>query len=239
MKESLNRLVAWAKAHPYAAAGIIGGVILVAWFLSKRSGGAVSLDENAAANNQSIDSGGGGLGSWPGGDSGSGTSSDLGSGTAGGGIDIPSSSIPSNPHTGNESPSLPNVPIAATPAVHPVVSQAAAPVTSSLAVPGVPGRDITTGSKDGKQQDDSHPRGKVKFTPPKRDTKFDSARTPAQDHGKGKYFTGFADGIWFVNGWPVTVATLPGGGTTNILPGGRAASNQALGIGPGQKKRGK
>lgn len=36
MKESAQRIIAWAKAHPWLAALIVGAVILVGWFVYKR-----------------------------------------------------------------------------------------------------------------------------------------------------------------------------------------------------------
>jgi hypothetical protein len=39
MKESLQKIVAWAKEHPWLAAGIVGVVILLAWWASRSSGG--------------------------------------------------------------------------------------------------------------------------------------------------------------------------------------------------------
>lgn len=39
MKESFERIVAWAKAHPALAILIVGGVVLLAYLVYKRSGG--------------------------------------------------------------------------------------------------------------------------------------------------------------------------------------------------------
>lgn len=39
MKESFQRIIAWAKAHPLLAVLIVGGVVLLAYLVYKRSGG--------------------------------------------------------------------------------------------------------------------------------------------------------------------------------------------------------
>lgn len=99
MKESLQRIVAWAKAHPYYAAAILVGVIFLAW-LTYRRGGFGGGDSGAGftpavpggdnASDPLSTDGSGGLPPLPGGGSGGGDlPSDSGSGGGSGGGDLP------------------------------------------------------------------------------------------------------------------------------------------------------
>ena len=61
MKESIERITVWAKAHPALAVGIVAILIVIGYLIYKKTGGtAVTTPTGAAADTSGASSGGGG-----------------------------------------------------------------------------------------------------------------------------------------------------------------------------------
>lgn len=228
MKERLARIAAWAKAHPWQTALILGAVILLGYLVYKRSGGgggggssaggAVSEPETPSP----IQSGIPDLGS---------ISSPV---TSGGLSSTPSTETEMNPVTGS-SVSIPK-PSRVTPpgnlgsfgsdAWSPDFSASVTALTSPVAasvsegtVKGVTPSKLKSGQLA----------ANVKKNNPlaQRVANQTKGQTPAQALGKGRLYTGYINGQYYVNGFPVGSSPIPG---TVTLPGGRVASKEILNI---------
>jgi hypothetical protein len=247
LKESIGNIKAWVKAHPWAAAGIIGAVILLAIYMARRVGsgsgsGPVSIDTGGAA----TDAGGGGtLDSLLTGGGYTDVVSDLA--TSASPTPTPSKadnvpdvtpaqmnrSIQSIPASLSESFNLP-------PSVtNPVLIGTAAALNTAGIIPSALASAGSIGSRD--MTGDTHIRTPiesikvmpmptaVKLTEKKsgnqggggnKGGKTQEPDTPAMRVGKGRHFTGAYKGITYINGYPALNVNLLG---SNPVSGGVAA----------------
>lgn len=201
MNESLQRVVEAAKKHPYMTAGIVGGVILLAWWMSKnKADSSVEINPGSMLGNGSGSGSGGSLGS-----------TDSGSIPL---FPIPTESVPTNPFTGSGSSNdLPSIPSDTW-----FDSGLGLPSIPALQVPGGGSVFSGNGSGMGPGSKGSESRTRPQSTPATpaptgtrggrnmdRDTSRDTSNmTPAQLVGKGRRFTGWFNGIAYINGYPVT-----------------------------------
>ncbi len=261
MREYFQKIIAWAKAHPWLAAGILGGIVLVLWLAIRNGwfGGGGGDGETAAV----PDGGGGGIGATP----------DLSnlpdmSALPGGGIgtapnpipvginmpaspsSLPASStfsdLPSYPTEGSyaggyplassQGATLAEIGAPSPQVIQSSVSQAVAKIAKSASQ----GSNNTPSSdaikKSVSQVSNNIANSYKQQKPPKEDKKNNkskspspvviqssvtdamakiaggasqgtsqnksSGKTPAQLLGKGKNFTGWINGVHYVNGYP-------------------------------------
>jgi hypothetical protein len=235
LKQSVQNIQTWVKAHPWAAAAIIGGVILLAFYMSKKVGSSGAVNVGSA---EETSSSGGPLDSLGSGSSGGGFGNVLSSLGESASPDIntsaPVTSIPSM--TGqslNEALASPVPRLSSSFSIPPSVSAPAIVGLAGLESAG-PGPGSVSGLGSGPGPGVGISKRVAKNNPLKKEAikKQTAAKTPAMSHGRGQHFTGWADGIYFVNGWPVSASPIPG---TVIMPGGRTASNDILGLSGGSK----
>jgi hypothetical protein len=216
IKQSVENIKGWVKAHPWAAAAIIGAVILLAFYASKRArsgSGSVDISGGTAKD----ESGGGGLDALGGGGFGD-VMSQLSSSASPEPTPAASTSIPSmtGESMGAEIPFIPSL-------------SEAFSIPASVSSPALVGESGILSQGNGVKPGKGIA-ARVAKTPlgKKSQEMRTAAKTPAMQHGKGQHYTGYADGIYFVNGYPLTAAEgLP---QTMIMPGGRAASLDVLGM---------
>jgi len=238
LKQSAENIQAWVKAHPWAAAAILGAVILLAIYTAKKRGGEpVTVAAPSQEETGSLDSlGGGSFGGLSDalGQLGESASPPVWSETSGKAKNRKADSGPvmtgTDMHTKiqtvpslSESFNLPdNITSPVLIGAGGLLDQAGLTGGSTESVtapqPAQPGKGIAERVK--------------KNNPLAKNRPSDSARTPAQALGKGRYFTGYINGIYYISGYPVTSSPIPG---TVTLPGGRVASTQILGLGTGTK----
>jgi len=238
LKQSASNIVAWAKSHPWLAAAIIGGVVLLAYWASKNVGSGSS----------------GGLEIGPGEDE---SPLDAGGGSAGGGLaDVisqlgQSASSPS-PSPITSSPSMTPGSMWEDIAEIPTLSDsfglpagidspvytgdAGALARTGLTVPNtsiLPGGRVASNAILESGTSGVRPAQPLKKPRRKTPAGGDGNRTPAMLVGKGRHFTGYHLGIYYVNGYPVSTPTSINGVPSVVMPGGRVASTQILGLVPG------
>ena len=262
LKQSFTNIRAWVKEHPYAAVAILGGVIFLGWYASKhaRAGdGPLSISAPSEAESPAtLDSLGGGLGGGGFAD----ILSDLNTSASPIPTPSPVTSIPTMTGAGMGSSLSPIPSLSQTfglPASvsNPVLVSGAGSAQGIATAPaGLSGpqilNGITTytmpggraasaqilGLEDKAGQKHKAPgkgiKERVQKNNPLAKAGKGSGKTPAQLVGKGRFFTGVYQGIYYINGYPITSGPLPG---TSTLPGGRAASNQILGLGGSDKER--
>lgn len=244
LKQSAANIVAWAKAHPWAAAAIIGVVILAAWYAAKSAGaGAGSSGQPVTIDAGSAADGPGQLGSLGGSASG-------GLGSVLGQLGDSASPTPSLPAIPSPAPSLTpgsmfeDLSYTPSPADS-FLPEAITPLAGMKA--GLDGAGTSLGSLGGRLMDNSHTRSvpapaapsvkpgkgigdRVNVNNPlAKKGKNTANQTPAMALGKGRHFTGYINGMYYVNGYPVESVNV-GGVSSVILPGGRAASASILGL---------
>lgn len=246
MKESIERIKAWAQKHPYLAAAILLGVGLLAYLAIKRGGGGGGFGGNgseAAPEPSPTGETGLPLGLGSGGDN----------GTSGGGFQPVETSPEQTSPAGLEVytpgpmkyPTIPEI----SPSGYPMLD--GSPITSpsmSMLVSSSTGQAVTNEPKaqsmapkvtsakvsglDPKAQSaaKSKPINKgsvsvVGFDPkkasqglPQTTQTQKDGQTPAQKLGKGKYFTGYYNGVYYVLGYPRVVSAS---GTIGTNSGGK------------------
>lgn len=221
MNESISKIVEWAKTHPWLAAGIVGLVILLAWWFSKQVGGssdsAVALDTGEMTPGQPDASGLGGI---------------LGSGSAAPGPDL-GTAIPTNPIESTPTPSLPSIP-----SIDSSVFDSGAGIFDTIPTPDASG-PTTKGLIGGL----SVPGVKAARVPETSSSRSSKPRptqdsTPAMAYGKGRHFTGVivVNGVptTFINGYPVQNVTVLG---SNPVTGSYAAGTDMSTNGRGDSSR--
>lgn len=197
MKESFQRLVQWARDHPWLTALILGGVALLAyltykngWFGIGSGGSSVSTvpDSSTVAGGADTGTGGGG-------------SSDLGS------LGSSISPAPSPTYTGAEQgasaglagvgtipsanlDSLFGAPVSVVP------DTSAAPLASGASLSSINLSGFSTGGL-------AQPQAQAPAQPKQN-------QTPSMVVGKGRRFTGVYQGVQYENGYPVTGSQASG-----------------------------
>lgn len=223
VKESLSRIQAWVKANPKKSAVIAVLIIVIAYFAIKRGSSSTGEGMSASAENESaFDAMGGGLADMAGGasmgggasvPSPSGTPSvDNDAGLAGG---IPQSDLfedagfmqePVYTDAGfsGSAFSIINDPIGALKANNTLKN--ATPSTSSNKANDVIKSGSSSAAVTSKQAKDAVKGGQAMAV---------KNPTPAMLLGKGRHYTGFINGVWYINGYPPTITTNPITGTSS------------------------
>lgn len=239
MKESLGRITTWVRAHPWLAALILGAVILLGYIVYKRSGGGGGGSNSGGAvsdvpaSDSPFQSGIPDLGS---------ISSPI---TSGGLSSVPSSETEVSSTTGFSSGGK-EKPVGVAPSGNlgnfgsdtwaPDFSASVAALTQPVT------QALPSSSGSSMSQSPIGSRGVIATDLKKGDLKANvkknnplsqkvaantKGKTPAQVLGKGRLFTGYINGVYYVNGFPVGSSPISGAVT---MPGGRTASKQILGI---------
>jgi len=185
LKQSAGRITAWAKSHPWAAAGVVGFVIFIAWYASKHAPASkgISLDTSAAATGPDPSALGAGDGL-------SGVLSQLGQSTSPNYVPPPLS--PAATVTGEEVNN----------AVHSHRAGGRDHSESAVRVPNVHAIKQAVVRRERPPKVDKPDKVKVKTKTPKV-THSGGNKTPAELLGKGKHFTGWFQGIYYMNGYPM------------------------------------
>ncbi len=207
MKESLGRIVEWAKNHKLAAGLILGAVILIAFLVYKKSGGA-GMAPTAAG--EGVPAGyGAGAAVGGGGGSGSGGSvpgsqppkvnpAPAPGGGGGGGKKKKGSGVPQ--WGGGNLP-----PLSGGMENFPIITEQ--PVFNALPVPGGPGGRAAVGPIVRQQVETYGGSNVVNEHIEKSGANKNmrqGAQTPAMAVGKGRLYTGTYNGIQYMNGYPIT-----------------------------------
>jgi len=239
LKQSIQNIQAWVKAHPWPAAAILGAVILLAWYMARKagSGGSPAIGPGEADSAGSLDSFGAG--------SGGGYTDALSQLDASANPITPASPVTSVPSltTSGMNQAIPDIPSLSDafnlPAsvISPVLVGAGGVLEQSGLTSGAVGSrsmvndlHVRAPSVNGSTPGAGISNKVATNNPLKQRT--EPAQTPSMRVGKGRHFTGTYLGITYVNGYPVTSGPIAG---TSVLPGGRVASNQILNLMPSAK----
>lgn len=254
MKESLERIKAWAKQHPYLAGVILLGVLFLAYLAIKRGGGGGGfssgpIEPAPEPGGKSADLSG--LGS--GGDTGTsaggfspvetvpayaGNGSGNGDGSYPGGLEVFAPRIPEPVYSGSSAPgngSIFNGNSLQSPQLSMLITNPAGdpvksfhPATTSKAREAALAR-VTQTARTPEAAKITDPKKASALNAPgeQKGKQKNADMTPAQKVGKGRYFTGYWQGVYYIAGYPRTVSavgtigTNTGGNKPTQLGGGK------------------
>lgn len=247
MKEYFQKIVAWVKAHPWAAAGILGVIVLIIYFAIKNNwfgGGGGGGGEGVA-----LPEGGGGAAVLPGSNTTPDTTPlpDVTSLPGLGNVGQSSNPIPvSMPGIGNYLEPLAPV---ASPVSYPVDMSYAggasmvSPASQSLADVSAPspsavlggglGSSFFSGNLSYNTQEEIPSQivsaGQTSTKAKSKGKKSGGNKTPAQEAGKGAKFTGYINGVYYVNGYPAAASSIAS--QTTVTPSAGSMVSPAQGGG--------
>ena len=222
MKESFERIVAWAKEHPYLAGLILVGVIVLAWYASRNAGNGGGGFSSAEVSDDTLPPGdfaGGGFGGGGAGEAEpapvSEPSEDISIPSSNGADLYESFDMPYMP------PIEPGIPVGSFAGGASIVSANAdalgkSPTKKEWAAPEKTEKKLSGSSNIGTLAKGTTSARTTKQNAPKR-TKIGADRvqtqTPAQRLGKPRLFTGYHLGIMYIAGYPLFTQT----GTTKAV----------------------